>query len=132
MEGNSTSTIGCKQTLVNYECAVTFKDDNPGTGIYHSFEEDRPYAYACETHHRHELCGRSYRCDETSYTVQISQDTPLYFHFCQNCALKIETYCKHSGEGLIYTKGMQAERNFDYEQELKKKRHEANQKRGVD
>merc|ERR1712110_1192098 len=64
-------------------------------------------------------------------SLEIGQETPLFFHFCQNCALKIETYCKHSGEGPIFTKGMQASINFDYEQELKKKRHEANQKRGV-
>merc|ERR1711879_158707 len=122
MQGNSTSTIGCKQKLVDYECAVTFKDDSPSTGIYHSYEEDRPYSYACETYHRHEFCGCSFRCDETSYTLEIGQYTPLFFHFCQLCAEKIMRYCKHSGEGTVYTKGMQAERNFDFEQEMKKKR----------
>merc|ERR1712183_387286 len=100
MEGNLTSTIGCKQKLVGYECAVTFQNDNPSTGIYNSFEEDRPYTYADETYYKHEFCGSSCHSDETTYTVEIGQDTPLFFWFCENCS-----------------------------QEMRKKREEANKKR---
>ena len=111
-----------------YECAVAFQNDSPASGIFVSLEEDRPYQWACETFHRHDYCGNSTRCDENSYTVQSGEETPLYFHFCQDCTEKIKKYCKFSGDGPFNTKEMQASHNHEIEQQMKKKKEERDKK----
>ena len=125
--------IGCKNPFNNgdFECAVIFEGDHPGTGIFSYYYEERPAQYACISRHRHNSCGSSWYCDETNHSVDFNEETPLYFMFCRECAEKIKKGWKHSGEGEMVTTDMTDEVRLRLEGEARMRRMEAEVKKKV-
>jgi hypothetical protein len=127
------TTIGCSLPFnsQDFECSVTFDNNDPGSGIFSYYYEDRPPQYACLSGHRHNSCGTSFHCDETSESIDFGHPTPLYHIFCRDCCEKIKSHWKFDGVGVMITTEMTDEVRLNKEGAARVRRMEAQSKKKV-